>query len=187
MKCLDDLNKNTRLNIGCGNVIKKGYGNLDFINGKNVDKVHNLNKFPYPFRDKQFKEITASHIIEHLNDLPKTMKELYRILSKGGILKITVPHFSYPSNAFHKIYFCSFDFSYFIKSANSTSKETFPMFKSCKTKIRFMKGIRFWNYAIEMAVNCSDLIRAIYEHSFAYIFPAFTIEAELMKLNKKTK
>lgn len=62
-----------KLHLGCGEDIKEGYINLDFLKMDGVDVVHNLNKFPYPFEDNQFDEVYASHILEHLDDLAKVM------------------------------------------------------------------------------------------------------------------
>jgi len=59
-----------------------------------VDKVFNLNQFPYPFEDSSFDEIKAFHVIEHLDDPFTVMKELYRIVKPNGIVHVKVPHFS---------------------------------------------------------------------------------------------
>ena len=83
-----------KLNIGCGNDYKKDYINLDYNSIYKLDVNHNLNKFPYPFEDEYFDEIYASHILEHIDDLFKTMDELLRILKKDGIIHIRIPHFS---------------------------------------------------------------------------------------------
>ena len=41
-----------RLNIGCGKKNKNGYINLDLLKLPNVDVVHDLNQFPWPFKKK---------------------------------------------------------------------------------------------------------------------------------------
>tara|TARA_Y100000310_G_C20634498_1_gene790459 strand:+ start:606 stop:1163 length:558 start_codon:yes stop_codon:yes gene_type:complete len=83
-----------RLNLGCGEFKKKGYVNVDASKRVNPDVVHNLDKFPYPFKDGEFDLIEADHVIEHLYDPFKVMAELHRILKVGGKLIIRVPHFS---------------------------------------------------------------------------------------------
>lgn len=49
--------KKKKLNLGCGKDIKKEYVNLDIRKFPGVDIIHDLNKFPYPFKDDSFDEI----------------------------------------------------------------------------------------------------------------------------------
>ena len=97
-----------KLNLGCGDQIKEGYVNLDIIPFKGVDVLHDMNKFPYPFKDNTFEEVIAVHVLEHTQDLFKTMQELFRICKDKAILKIIVPHYTH-STAFtcpdHKRFF----------------------------------------------------------------------------------
>lgn len=76
-----------KLNLGCGEKPMKGYVNLDVCKFGGVDIVHNLDKFPYPFRDNTFDEIRGEQVIEHVNNFPEVMMELCRILN-GGVLKL---------------------------------------------------------------------------------------------------
>ena len=46
-----------KLNIGCGKKILNGYINLDVVKLPGVDIVHDLNKYPWPFKDNYFDEI----------------------------------------------------------------------------------------------------------------------------------
>src|SRR3989344_1469117 len=96
-----------KLNIGCGPDIRsksEGWVNLDDLKLKGVDVVHSLNKFPYPFKNNEFDEVFCSHILEHVDDLIKVMKELHRITKPNGIIKIHVPHFSCGVNYRDPIY-----------------------------------------------------------------------------------
>lgn len=83
-----------KLNLGCGEFKKKGYINLDYYSVSEPDIRHDLNRFPYPFEDNEFDLIEASHILEHLNDPFKVMKELHRISKNNALIIIRVPHFS---------------------------------------------------------------------------------------------
>lgn len=80
-----------KLNLGSGKFPKQGYVNVDVLP---ADVQHDLDVFPYPFTDNQFDEIEADHLLEHLKDPFRVMKELHRILVPGGIVTIRVPHFS---------------------------------------------------------------------------------------------
>jgi len=84
------------LDLGCGRRKTPGAIGIDKIKLPEVDVVHDLNKFPYPFEDNYFHKIIAKNIIEHLWDTVKVMEELYRILKPNGILYIEVPIFPNP-------------------------------------------------------------------------------------------
>lgn len=83
-----------KLNLGCGEFKKEGFINLDLRQETQPDVVWDLNKFPYPFNSGEFEVIEADHVIEHLLDPFRVMKELHRILKDGGKLVVKVPHFS---------------------------------------------------------------------------------------------
>ena len=85
-------NKLVKLNLGCGEIYLKDYINCDFVKRLKVDKIVDLNKFPYPFKDNYADEILLDNVLEHLGDLVLVMQELHRILKKGGKLKIIVPY-----------------------------------------------------------------------------------------------
>ncbi len=97
-----------KIDLGCNGNKGKGYVGVDITPSKCVDVVHDLNKYPYPFEDNCADEILASHILEHLDDWTKAIKESHRILKPSGTLIIKVPHFSCVSaysNIQHKHYF----------------------------------------------------------------------------------
>ena len=82
------------LNLGCGEFKKNGYVNLDSNPDLHPDLLHDLNRFPYPFPDNHFDLIEADHVLEHLLNPFRVMKEMHRILVSQGRLRIRVPHFS---------------------------------------------------------------------------------------------
>ena len=83
-----------KLNLGSGEFKKEGYVNVDYYSISEPDVKHNLNRFPYPFKDGEFRLIEADHLLEHLEDPFKVMKELHRISKNDGLIIIRVPHFS---------------------------------------------------------------------------------------------
>jgi len=82
-----------KLNLGCGINAMEGYVNLDRTNLPGVDTIHNLNIFPYPFRDNQFEEVMAMGVIELLDNFIKVMEELHRITIPGARIIIRSPLF----------------------------------------------------------------------------------------------
>ena len=83
-----------RLNLGCGKFKKEGYINVDYNKDVDPDVIHDLNVFPYPFNDDEFDLIEADHVLEHLDDPFRVMKEIHRIAKHGASVIIRVPHFS---------------------------------------------------------------------------------------------
>jgi SAM-dependent methyltransferase len=82
------------LNLGCGEFKKPGYLNVDYYAVSEPDVRHDLNRFPYPFKDNEFNLIEADHLLEHLDEPFEVMRELHRISEPGGVVHLRVPHFS---------------------------------------------------------------------------------------------
>jgi SAM-dependent methyltransferase len=83
-----------KLNLGCGEFRKEGYVNLDIRPDVGADIVHDLQVFPYPIPDNEFDLVEADHVLEHLSDPFRVMKELHRVTKNGGTVVARMPHFS---------------------------------------------------------------------------------------------
>ena len=81
------------LDIGCGPNVNPDFVNLDYEWRPKVDVCWDLIKKDLPFPDNRFKGIYTEHCFEHLpfNDFKKNMKEIYRVLKPGGILRLIMP------------------------------------------------------------------------------------------------
>lgn len=194
-----------KINLGCGGDLRPGYINIDMFSlelalerarqcGRKVSldrityKNHDLNKYPYPFKDNSVDSILAFGVLEHIKDYESAFKEITRILKPGGILHIKVPHFTAAGNhsEFHKTRFWWHSFSpYRLKRKSRTSLEALDLYSSFITlnkKINFVKGYLFWNYLIEWLVNLNYTIPVIYEHTFLHsLFPSSEVEVVLKK------
>lgn len=126
----------SKLNIGAGFDIKKDYVNHDIANLQNIDVVHDLNKFPWPWDDNYFEEIIAKDVIEHLNEFIKTIEEIYRITRIGGVVKIQVPYWnSWAAQAdpTHRRGFHEYTFRFF--DPNSSFCKERPYYSHARFKI----------------------------------------------------
>jgi len=115
-----------RLNLGCGFNKKVGYINVDKSPEVKPDVVWDLRKFPYPKELHGATLIEARHLFEHFtpDEVIAVIRECYKILKKGGVIKITVPlaspetfdaAFADPT---HKSYFTPHTFDYFNRNSS---------------------------------------------------------------------
>jgi SAM-dependent methyltransferase len=88
--------KTLKLDLGCGNNKQEGFTGVDFKKTPAVDIVHDLFKFPWPFKDNSVEETFSSHFFEHVpgSIRGKLMDEVYRILIPGGKAVFITPYWS---------------------------------------------------------------------------------------------
>lgn len=90
----EKLSEPLKLDIACGKAKKEGFVGVDILSIPGVDKVVDLEKFPWPFKSDSVDEIFCSHYIEHTQDLVAFMEECYRILKTGGKMTIISPYYT---------------------------------------------------------------------------------------------
>jgi SAM-dependent methyltransferase len=70
--------------------IKEGFINVDIENDPDVK--HDLNSYPWPWKNNEIDYIHMRQVLEHLQNPLMAIMECYRILKKGGIVYIQVPY-----------------------------------------------------------------------------------------------
>lgn len=80
------------LNLGCGNRYHNEWINLDFISKNDKVIAYDLHN-PLPYENESMDVVYSSHVLEHFSKshVPEFLSECFRILKKGGILRIAVP------------------------------------------------------------------------------------------------
>lgn len=68
---------------GAAGIYHKDGGDISFIKGD----AYNL-----PFPDDSMDAVICSEVLEHLHDYIPALKEMRRVLKKGGVLAVSVPH-----------------------------------------------------------------------------------------------
>ena len=99
---LQSHSKKKILDFGCGDgrykeIIKEKntYVGVDVevsgkdIDDKNFDILFDKNRLP--FEEKSFDIIIFTEVLEHVEDLEKTIKELKRVLKNEGLIFVTTP------------------------------------------------------------------------------------------------
>lgn len=83
-----------KLNLGSGKNPKEGFLNVDKFGTPDVK--HDLEVFPWPWKDNSVDEIYMNHVLEHLGETTEIffeiIKELYRVCRAGALIAIAVPH-----------------------------------------------------------------------------------------------
>ncbi len=171
------MTETKKLNIGCGKDIKKGYVNLDSVKLPGVDVVHNLDKYPWPFKDNTFEEFNCDNVLEHLDSIVKPMEEIWRISKNKGKVIINVPIF--PSiwamvDPTHKQFFTYMTFNYF-RPEDSLNYYSKARFNIVKRKIIFHK----WLFPLTWFFNLSEQMQKFYTIFLSFTIPASSLYFEL--------
>jgi len=81
------------LNLGCGNCYHQDWTNIDLNSNNSHVMSHDLRR-GIPFPEASFDVVYHSNIIEHFqrDDALLFMKECFRVLKPGGILRVATPN-----------------------------------------------------------------------------------------------
>ncbi len=167
------------LHLGCGPKKIPGAVGIDINNNIGADVVHDLNKFPYPFKNNQFDKVIAENIMEHLENIPKVMEELHRICKNKAKLIITTGHFSGIdsfTDPTHIHFFTSRTFDYFIPG---TDLFELQYSKAKYRKIKTQLGPSNSCFPLNLLLKLINKYKVNYEKRFAFIFPVGVIKYEL--------
>jgi len=155
------------VNLGCGGMNIPGYIRVDINEKVKPDVLYDLNVYPYPFENNQFDKILASHIIEHLDNPEKFIKEIHRIAKSGCEITIITPHYSNftsYSDITHKWHFSSF----------SLNRERIGLDYKEKTTIK-LRG--FWQiFGLQILINKFNKARIFWERYLSFVIRATDIK-----------
>lgn len=85
-----------KANLGCGNTILSGWDNVDILytdpaNSPSWTVGMDVVDYVAGMPANMIEEVRAHHILEHIPDLERFMKELYTACANGAIIDIIVP------------------------------------------------------------------------------------------------
>ena len=138
------------VDLGCGKTKQPGFIGVDKDPHSAADVIHDIST-GLPFCDNSVDLITASHILEHLNDTMFIMKEIWRVCKHGSQVAIAVPHYQSIGawqDPTHVRAFTEVTFHYF--------DPDHPLYKVYEHGITFKIRNIVWNIAgnIEAVLEC---------------------------------
>jgi SAM-dependent methyltransferase len=144
--------------------------NVDLTADTKPDVVHDLNLRPWPFEASSFDEVHAYDVIEHLDDVLKTIEEIHRVARPGGTLSVIVPHFS-SDGAFtdptHRHYFGAGTFDY-VTEGHPNAFYTGARFRMLQRQIVFRPTL-----VNKLVHRIANSLPQAYEQRWTWVFPAW--------------
>lgn len=161
------------LYLGSGEIRWDGAVHLDRNPDIHPDVVHDLDTYPWPFQDRRFHRIVCEHILEHLQEPDRALREIHRIAAPDGIVDVVTPHYSSPeswNDLTHRFHFGLAAFKPYCVGSYGTPRLFRPVYR----RLRFGKGLPGWPGWL-----ISRLSLDLYEKYFAFWFPARNMEIRL--------
>ena len=182
------------LELGCGPRKRIAHSiGIDIINYDCVDIVGDIYEVLHEVKNQSIGQIHSHHFFEHVHDVELLMSELARILKSGGIVQITVPHFSNPyhySDFSHRNTFGLYSFSYFARDSlfrkkvpHYTEQTSFVLEEA---RLVFKSSPPFYfRHAIkkilQVIFNLNRYAEEFYEENCCYFFPCYEFHFRLRR------
>lgn len=167
------------MDVGCGINKYPGAIGLDRNPRTRADVIANLDHFPYPFRDSSFGQLRAIHVIEHVADVVAAMEEFHRVLSPGGRVFISTPHytdFSSFCDPTHRWHLNSFSFRYFGENHGGFGYYSQARFREISVRVKLLA---LWRYSgFEFLVNRFPRFRRFWEYYLCYVIRGKVMDFE---------
>lgn len=179
------IKKDSRiLDVGCATggflnfLDKRGYKNLygidpieDYVKKANNKNIKVGNVYLIPFGDNSFDVIILDQVLEHLGSLKYPMREIYRVLKKGGLCYIGVPDSErYNDNIYY--YIMREHIQHFnIKNLKLLAQSNrFELLKSSKTELDMIGTLKLPNLSVLLKV-CGKVYCWGIGREFMYLYP----------------
>jgi len=177
MKKSHSITVSSKLNLGCGKRPREGYVNVDIAKLPGVDIVHNLNNYPWPFKENQFSAVRAPYVLELLDDFMRAIEEIWRISKPGAKILVFSPLFPNMRSAqdpLTKKFMTWNTFDYFDTDNEGLNYYSYAKFKILERKIVFSR-----NRYLEWLSIIPNIFPKFYCRFLFNLFPSNEILYEL--------
>jgi SAM-dependent methyltransferase len=181
--------------LGCGATKRNPAAiGIDALDLPGVDLVGDVFDVLAAFPAASVDRIASFHFLEHVDDLPRLLAELARVLKAGGELHVVTPHFSNPyyySDYTHRRFFGLYTFAYLAKSrvfAREVPRYGVePQFEVIDVELTFKSARPFYvRYALKRAigavVNLGRWTKEFWEENLCWLFPCYEVAYRLKRL-----
>ena len=171
-----DVGSRRELDLGAGRVVQGPHVlRADISPEVRPDVVLDATR-GLPFPRAIFTRVYCMDLVEHLEDVPRFMAEVHRVLVPGGTVLITTPHFSCANahtDPTHRHQFGWRSFDYF------TADHQLRYYSAARFRIA-RRVLRFHGGLLDAAIRrMANRWPEWYEHRLAWVFPAWYLEVEL--------
>jgi Uncharacterized protein conserved in bacteria len=179
------------LELGCGRKRRDsntdGRVGIDKLDLPNVDIVTDIENGLGFLPENSVDEIHCKSLLEHINNFENLMREVVRVLKKGGVCNVFVPHFSNPYYYFdytHIRFFGLYTFYYFCDEKYQLSRKVPDFYTDIRIKIlrqrlKFrspFKSRHLFKQFLQLVINSHSSVQEFYEENLCHIFPCYGLE-----------
>lgn len=147
-----------------------------------ADVLCNLDAAALPFRDDSFDQVRAVHLIEHVENVIRTVEEFHRVTRAGGTIYLVTPHytdFSSFCDPTHRWHLNTFSFWYFYPNGLHGDASWYTRVRLQQRRLR-VRLLQVWRYlGFEFLVNHSLRFRRFWEFYLCYVIRGKVMEFEL--------
>jgi predicted SAM-dependent methyltransferase len=179
---MEQFNSIKKIDLGCGPKKKQGTLGVDHFPYPGVDVVFDLNRVPWPLNDNLFETVYASHVIEHMDNIPDFMREIHRISNQNAVVHIITPHFSSldswkdPTHRWH----LSIEWYWPFCNPDSYLTKQIPEFEVINSYVKFSSSLR----NITPKIIHRLFGQKTWEKHYPFRYPAKNIHTELRVVKK---
>lgn len=166
---------------------------IDLLDYPGVDLVGDVFEALASFPDVSASGLYASHFVEHIDDLPRLLSEIARVLRPNAVARIIVPHFSNPffhSDPTHRVSFGLYSLAYFCET--TLFSRTVPRYGFTVPMTLEEVGLGFKSYPprylrhalkrlVGAIVNSSVFMTEFYEENLCWLLPCYELRYVLRK------